>query len=675
MASGDRGGYIPGIDGLRAVSIIAVMLFHMDACPFLRGAFTGVDVFFVISGYVISASLAGAAERDLGPYLLDFYRRRLIRIAPALLAMLVTVTAASVLFIPASWLSGSIEGAGTSAILGCANFFFSYGGDGYFSPRLELNPFLNTWSLAVEEQFYLIFPLFFHFMARSEGRGRGRGTAAIAQAFSRHGLAALACASLAVSAIQSASSAKAAYYLLPSRFWELSLGALLFRQHCRGRLIPGGGAWPGILAGAGLACVGAGFLAADPTAFPLPWALPATLGAAAAICGIVGDGRAASPLVAFLSSPAMARLGKISYPLYLWHWPVAALLRWTVGFDSALSKAAYVLASLALASLSCRFIETPIRRSASIARQSSRRVAPAALAAIGLAFLAARGLWGARAQLSLSATRDAYVWQSGRYAADGPARPISDDPRVRGRRLFAIGDSHAAAYRTMLDIVSKELGVEVLEYEEGDCPVAGLLRPMDGRTRAHFEAALRDVMRLARPGDFVFLPSLRMPTFADNFEAADVGAIASAFLGWEAARDRGIALEEARAVIAGFEATGARVLIEAPLPVLLAPPYRCSDWFNRMNPVGANGLTIDRAFLERLRFPVLESIRRLVELDPGLLVWDPFPVLCKDEVFSAYDDGGKPIFWDGDHLSGNGNRILEPSFRECLLSLWTGEAR
>jgi peptidoglycan/LPS O-acetylase OafA/YrhL len=672
MGSGEGRNHIPGIDGLRAVSILAVLIFHMGARPILKGAFTGVDVFFVISGYVISASLAGETARGLGAYLLGFYRRRLVRIAPALLTMLASVTAASVLFIPASWLSGAIEGAGASAVLGCSNFFFAFGGDGYFSPRLELNPFLTTWSLAVEEQFYLAFPLVFFFKARGEAMRGARGARTILGFAARHGLGALACASFAASIVQSATSAKLAYYLLPSRFWELALGALLRRQHERGRLVPAGLARPGILVAVGLAAIGAGFLAADPTAFPFPWALPATLGAAAAICGVVGGGRAASPLVAILSSPAMTRLGKISYPLYLWHWPIAALLRWTVGFDSALSKAAYVLASLVLASLSYRFVETPIRRSAFVARQGSSRVVPAALAAAGMAFLAARGLWAARSELSLSATRDAFTWLSGRYAADGPARPIVDDPRVKGRKLFAIGDSHAAAYRTMLDIVSKELGVEVFEYEEGDCPVAGLLRPMDERTRAHYETALRDVRRLARPGDVVFLPGLRMPTFADNFEAADVDAIAAAYLGDEAKRDRRTALEEARAAVAAFEATGARVVLEAPLPVLLAPPYRCSDWFNRMNPVGANGLTVSRAFLEELRAPILESIRDLAAGDERLLVWDPFPVLCRREVFSAYDEGGRPIFWDGDHLSGNGNRILEPSFRDFLVSLWTG---
>jgi hypothetical protein len=129
-------------------------------------------------------------------------------------------------------------------------------------------------------------------------------------------------------------------------------------------------------------------------------------------------------------------------------------------------------------------------------------------------------------------------------------------------------------------------------------------------------------------------------------------------------------LEEAHIIIDSFTKTGAYVVMEAPLPVLFSPPYRCSDWFNKINPIGTNGLTVSRAFLERMRRPVMDSISTLLDSHEGLYVWDPFPILCTDEIFSAYDKKGEPVFWDGDHLSGNGNRILAPSFREFLINLW-----
>jgi peptidoglycan/LPS O-acetylase OafA/YrhL len=664
--------YVPGIDGIRAIAVAAVMIFHMDAFPLWKGGFAGVDLFFVVSGYVISRSLAGTRELELGPYLLGFYRRRILRILPALAAMLLAITLATVLFVPASWLGRSIEGTGLSAYWGCANFRLARDEGGYFSPVTELNPFAHAWSLGVEEQFYLLFPLIFYFQSRKRGGKSTSRAGSIAAALADLAFIALAAASLAFAALESRGRGAAAYYLLPSRFWELAVGTVLFRAHELGRLMPRGSSAASLLIAAGLGLAGAGFVLADRGAFPFPWALPPVIGAVLLICGTVGEGGEKSALRRLLSSPAMTYVGRLSYSLYLWHWPVATLFRWTFGFDSPLSKVLYALLSLALAVASYRLVELPLRRSLLIKERKSLLVIAASLAIVATASLTSWRLWESRSTLSLSVTRDARVWQSGRYSGDGPERPVTGDPRIRGRRLFAIGDSHTAAYRTMLDIVSKRLGIEVYEYEEGDCPVAGLQRPMDERTLAHYEAALREVRRLARPGDAVFLASLRMPSFADQFEATEVGAIARDYLGEEEARNRELALAEARGVIDSFEAAGAIVVLEAPLPVLLAPPYRCSDWFNRMNPVAANGLTVSRAFLEKLRDPTLESMAALGRSDPCLRVWDPFPVLCPGAVFSAYGRDGKPLFWDGDHLSGHGNRVLEPSFEAFLVSLWTG---
>jgi|GEM_PF-732472 len=671
MGSNLSRDYVPGIDGLRAIAVLAVMLFHMDALPSWRGGFTGVDVFFVISGYVICTSLSSRPERSPRDFILSFYKRRLVRIAPALLAMLLVVTLASVLFIPSSWMSRAIDETGLSAFFGYSNFRLALDDESYFSPRLELNPFLHSWSLGLEEQFYLIFPVVFLFRARRGGKDRESRGGRVLGALARHSLAILACASLAIAILQSSASGKLAYYLLPSRFWELALGALLAQAHNVGRLVSKSAGASTILVATGLALALVGFLRADQAAFPFPWALLPTAGAAMTLCGIAGRTGESSPLAKILASPVMSYVGKLSYSLYLWHWPVAALFRWTFGFSSAFSKALYVLVSFVLATASYHLVETPIRRSAFIKRQGSLRVVAASLAIVVVSFLAARFLWSSRNEISLSATRDVYAWHSREFKGDGPASPITEDPGIRGRRLFAVGDSHASAYRTMLAIVSRELGIEVHEYEEGDCAVPSLLKPLDGRTEAHYRKALCDIERLARPGDVVFLAALRMPTFADNFEAADVDEIARTFLGEAAARDRKLALDEASSIIDSFARTGACVVMEAPLPVLLAPPYRCSDWFNRMNPVGANGLTVSRSFLEELRAPVMESIRALSAGREDFFVWDPFSVLCPREVFSAFDDGGRPIFWDGDHLSGNGNRILAPSFREFLISLWT----
>lgn len=113
--------------------------------------------------------------------------------------------------------------------------------------------------------------------------------------------------------------------------------------------------------------------------------------------------------------------------------------------------------------------------------------------------------------------------------------------------------------------------------------------------------------------------------------------------------------------------TRVQVLIDAPKPLFKAPPYRCSDWFNRMNPICAPGFTMERDQLEQLRAPQMALIDRLTRQYPMLQVWDPLPLLCPGRTCSAFDDD-KPLFRDADHLSGYGNRVLEPTFTQALLN-------
>lgn len=152
--------YYPHIDGLRALAVLAVIIYHLDP-GWLPGGFTGVDVFFVISGYVVSASLAKRDNSTFARFTLHFYARRFVRILPALLACLLATSVASTLFIPKAWLSEANEWTGLAAFFGVSNIVLALNQDAYYSPRAEFNPFIHTWSLGVEEQFYLLFPLVF----------------------------------------------------------------------------------------------------------------------------------------------------------------------------------------------------------------------------------------------------------------------------------------------------------------------------------------------------------------------------------------------------------------------------------------------------------------------------------------------------------------------------------
>ncbi|MCC7633970.1 acyltransferase family protein [Stenotrophomonas rhizophila] len=653
-------GYIPGIDGLRAIAVLAVLVYHADYLSLLPGGFTGVDMFFVISGFVISQSLSERNSTGFADYLFGFYRRRLLRLLPALLVVVAVSFVLSAMLLPQVWLSEQNNRTGLAAFLGLSNFVLAFNTDTYFSPSVELNPYLHTWSLGVEEQFYLLFPGIWYLWLRH----RQRIPALWAL------LPVLALASLATSAVQSAHDPLAAFYLLPSRFWELAAGALLYQLLRRRPLQARTGGTLTVLMLAGLGLLLAGFLRADAARFPMPWALATVTGTLLMITALVLPGTGSPPLLHVLLHTRVAGyLGRLSYSLYLWHWPVAVFIRWTVGFELLAVQLAYPLLVLGLAAASYHCIETPIRTGRSVLQRRSWVTATAAVAVLAVAMPGARWISENPDQLSLSRTADTYTWMAYRHAPPSSAQPINA-PQLQGRQLFALGDSHTAAYRTMLRQVQVQLGVEVIEYEHGGCGVVRLIGadPPDCADRR--ETALRAIEAAAKPGDMVLLASLRMPELAGRDWSGDSAATWAAVF---AELDRGhhdAAMNSAHAVLRRLQAAGLQVVIDAPKPLFKASANRCSDWFNRINPVCAPGLEVSRAQLLALRADQLQQLQQLQDHYPQLTVWDPFPLLCPGATCSAFDADGLPLYFDADHLSGHGNRVLAADFIQMLLRVW-----
>ena len=356
--------YRADIDALRAMAILPVVLFHLGV-PQLAGRFVGVDVFFVISGFLMAKLIT--AEVAAGRFsLLSFYERRVRRIFPALFAVLgASAVAAWFVFMPVElqYFGRSV----ISAALFGSNFLF-WRESGYFDAPGEVKPLLHTWSLAVEEQFYILFPLFLLFLIRP---GR-RWTAAV--------LIGLLAASLALSIVQTEHAPKAAFYLLPSRLWELLLGAVLALDL---RPAPTSTAVRGGLALTGIVLMGIAVLAfTESTPFPGLAALVPCAGAALIIFA-----RAEHGFVGRFSAPPLVFVGLISYSLYLWHWPMIVFAKYALGRELGTGEACAVLAiSLALAALSWRLIERPFRgRASPVGRRALAFSAGAALATAGLA--------------------------------------------------------------------------------------------------------------------------------------------------------------------------------------------------------------------------------------------------------------------------------------------------
>lgn len=653
--------YILGIDGLRALAVLSVIAFHVHHLS-IPGGFVGVDIFLVISGYVVSASLARHFGETLRNFTIGFYARRIIRIYPALLVCLSASVLAKALFIPPSWLSATTQATGVSAYFGLSNFALIWTNDGYFSPRAEFNPFTHTWSLAVEEQFYLIFPFLFYFWQR---RGRKSGLLDLTV---RNPVAWLALVSLGLAAVQTHHSPDQAYYLLPSRFWELAAGALLYQIHHGGRMIPRTAAAKSLALGIGLGLIGWGLLAARSSHFPFPDALLPVSGMALCIIGTRSPERSA--LDPLLENGIATYIGKLSYSLYLWHWPVLVLFRWTTGLEHWTLVAA-ALAIIALAGMaSYHLVEAPLRTHRLVRSGSGRKLVLAVgLTITCLGALGAAGMFRYQRHVSLSVTRESATWYPSAWSAT--SQPPAQTGPFKDRKLFIFGDSHAGAHGTMIRLLRDDgLSVELLS--KGSCPVAGLIAPGTTACQDHLKDGLQKILEEGRKGDAVLLTSLRMPRLAEQTGPLDPNAVLAAQASPRAIRDRADALREANALVERLTAKGLVVVVETPKPVLLAPPFRCSDWFNRMNPVCRGGQSIERALLYRVRAPALASLASLKADNPAIILWDSFSLLCPDDPCTAFR-AGKPLFMDGDHLSGYGNELLYPSFKALLLRQWSGK--
>lgn len=334
-------GYRPDIDGLRAVAVLMVVLYHF-ALPAIEvpGGYTGVDVFFVISGYLITRLLM--AEPTRPGALRRFYLRRFRRLYPALLAMVTaTLVAGYFLMMPGDYLD--LGDSARYAIFALGNLHF-YGNTGYFDQAAELQPLLHTWSLAVEEQFYLLWP-FAIFGAKRLGGPRAALWLCLG----------VVSAGFAYAAWAVQWEAKLAFYSPLARAWELGLGALMvFAPALPGRRAAG------LANGAGIALIAwSAFALSNATVFPGPSALFACAGSAL----VIWPKAARSWTARALAAAPMRRLGLISYSLYLWHWPVLVFALHDSG--GALSSAqGLVLLALVfiMAWSSWRWIEEPFRR-------------------------------------------------------------------------------------------------------------------------------------------------------------------------------------------------------------------------------------------------------------------------------------------------------------------------
>jgi len=667
--------YRAEIDGLRTLAVLPVILFHAGFSLF-SGGFVGVDVFFVISGYLITTIILN--ELDKGSFsILDFYERRARRILPALFAVLLVC-------IPFAWawlLPADMHGFSQS--LGAVTLFVSnilfWRTSGYFETAAEFKPLLHTWSLAVEEQYYVLFPVFLMLAWRF-----GRRAIVVM-------LALVALASLALAQYGVLIKPAATFYLLPTRGWELLIGAFAaFHGTARNKA-----ALPAWLAQAGgllgLALLAFAIFGFDrETPFPSLYALVPTLGAVLII--VCADaGTLAGKL---LGSRVFVGLGLISYSTYLWHQPLFAFARHlSIDEPDKAVFAALGLLSIGLAYLSWRFIETPFRNRQRFGRRQIFSYA-AAGSAVFLVFalcgVVTKGFFGRHydsAVLAIEATKG----ENGKNAEcwDRIARARSLDPACQlgkpeaAKSFSLVGDSHAGALAAELGRAAGQAGMGGFDYTYNSCP------PLLGG-QAHEQDAVQMVCNRLRDDFFARLAQHRLPNTVvvlqrwtllmeeDRFNNREGGIEEGTRGVWDAPGYAAVGYRQALQKsyvdsVKAMLAAGYKVILVYPVPEAgwEVPGRLARIYVQRHAIASADASTSYEVFKQRNRhaYAALDAIGE----HPNLVRVKPENFLCNTVLPGrcAAQLHGVPLYYDDDHLSNAGARMV---VAEVMKTMRTGAA-
>lgn len=446
------------IDGLRAIAVLAVVFYHFNL-PGLGGGFVGVDIFFVISGYLIGGILLKELSQTGSISLANFYKRRIRRLAPAYVVLVVaTFIASYFLLLPFEFREFGKSLVASAIYL--SNVYF-YRQAGYFDTASDEKVLLHTWSLSVEEQFYIFLPLLMVLLARNRQVLLG----VLATCFA---------ASLVLCIAATAFSPTAAFFLFPHRAWELIAGVLLAayeQRRIRTESAPQIISWIGL----GIILLSVVFITPGP-AFPGFQALFPVLGTVL----ILFNGRHENPINRLLSSPLPVFIGLISYSLYLWHWPILVLSKYyTDGNGNWLTSTFWFAASIACAWISWRFVEQPFRAKSNSPNGlvfSSAAIATGILVSLGALLYLGNGIpnrFDGSVRAHIAASTDFFrEWDRCAVASEGPLSGIEicstglDGPPT----FLVLGDSHARAFKDGIDQIAKEHGASGWVIWHAGCP-------------------------------------------------------------------------------------------------------------------------------------------------------------------------------------------------------------
>ncbi len=634
--------YRPDIDGLRAVAVLAVLFYHTDIA-FFSGGYVGVDVFFVISGYLITGIIVREIEANEFS-ILKFYERRIRRIYPALYAVIAFVFLVSaILYTPYNFKETGKSAMAT--IVFASNILFWYQ-SGYFDAPSTLKPMLHTWSLAVEEQFYIVLPLLIWLVMR------------FARTWLKPILIMLAALSFGLSVYYIKADVTAAFYFAHLRAWELLIGSLLAVNILP---IPTNHNIRHALSLAGIFMIASSVsLYTHATLFPGTSALLPTMGAAL----ILYSGMGGKSLVGnFLQTPVFVFIGKISYSLYLWHWVIIVFGKlYIITPATSADKVIWIAVSFALAVLSWKFIETPFRTNIYFSRPKIFALAGSVMAvafAVSAAIYITDGAPQRFDQQSLSLISMSDVeWEKwdkcikrAKFTKTSNLCQVGDTTIPPQFLLW--GDSHAHMFAATINTVALEKNTSGYVASLNSCPpLVGVERPdrpgclkYNDKVFAYIQEhpELKTVILSARWGWVAHGTGYKLE--GDSFELVDDtiqinkrdGNIEVFEAGLERTVQNLISLNRDVILImptpeVGFDVPSAYLIAartSRDINALIAPTYK--------------------EYLERNQV-VFDIVEDLAERYKIQLI-DPSKILCDANICRVAIEGQPPLYRDYNHLS------------------------
>ncbi len=650
--------YRPEIDGLRAFAVITVIINHFNK-EILPNGYLGVDIFFVISGFVITSSLYQRPSKNFKDFISGFYERRIKRLVPALSVFVLITSIAICLFNP---VPRSSLITGLTSLFGLSNLYLLKGSTDYFATATLFNVFTHTWSLGVEEQFYFLFPFLIWFS------GFGRQTKNGSRNFFLI-VGSLTIASLISFLYLYPSNQPAAYFLMPSRFWEIAAGSLTFvafqKRTSIEKLIEK--VPPSLLL---ILIIGVMYL-------PVSIATGSTVLIVALTLVLIASLKKHTLVYKFLTHPKVIYIGLISYSLYLWHWGVLSISRWTIGIHWW-SIPIQVALMIGLAIVSYRYIETPLRKGNWFGKRWKTIIVGGGViiavysGLITIGKYLKKGLYlGELRKINElpyagnNITRNNCMDHNDFKKALAKCWINKENEATSLRRIFFVGDSHTESMSQSADYLSKKISDPIFIHSRRGTifPVVGQYWEKDGgadngrsgRIKSDIiQGNLENYLRSnIRRGD-ILITTLRLPFYfgANDFSSKEEDWIYKNINGEKISRKDFFEIWQDKVfdLASNLEVNNAKLIISTPTPewknfkIEYCAP---AQWFNKLS---RDNCVEEKLFFEKKYSSIIDFLKRIEQQNKNVYILDALSALCPNGL-CEYTQNEKALYRDNDHLS------------------------